>query len=88
MSVAVILTGGKQYLVHPGETLLVERLAVEPEAVVDFPDILHGKTVKATLVSHDRAKKVRVVKFKSKVRYLRRQGHRQANSLIRIESIQ
>ncbi|MEK7460693.1 MAG: 50S ribosomal protein L21 [Patescibacteria group bacterium] len=87
MSVAVIQTGGKQHLVHVGDEVIIEQLTAEPETVVDFSDILHGKTVKATVVKHDRADKIRIVKFKSKVRYLRRAGHRQQQTHIRIESI-
>ena len=87
MAVAVIQTGGKQYLVHEGEELAIERLTAEPETHIDFSDILNGKTVKATVVKHDRADKIRIVKFKSKVRYLRRRGHRQHQTMIRIESI-
>lgn len=88
MAVAVIQTGGKQYLVHEGDQLEIEKLSAEPETQVDFSDLLHGKTVKAKVVKHDRADKIRIVKFKSKVRYLRRQGHRQPLTAIRIESIQ
>lgn len=88
MAVAVIQTGGKQYLVHVGDEVIVERLIAEPETAVDFSDLLHGKTVKTTVLAHDRAEKIRIVKFKSKVRYLRRQGHRQLQTRIRVESIQ
>ena len=88
MSVAIITTGGKQHLVHEGDKIIVERLEAEAETVLDFPDALHGKTVKARVLSHDRAEKVAVVKFRSKVRYLRRRGHRQHQSHLQIESIQ
>lgn len=88
MSVAIIATGGKQYLVHVGDSVVVERVDATEEAVLEFPDLLHGKTVTARVVGHDRHEKVRVVKFRSKVRYLRRRGHRQLNSQLRIESIQ
>ena len=88
MAVAVIQTGGKQYIVHEGDELTIEKLTAEPETKVDFSDLLHGNTVKASVVKHDRADKIRIVKFKSKVRYLRRRGHRQPQTTIRIESIQ
>lgn len=87
MSTAVIATGGKQYLVHEGDEVTIERLVGEPEATLVFDDLLHGKKVTAKLIGHDRHDKVHVVKFKSKVRYLRRAGHRQLTSQIRVESI-
>lgn len=88
MAVAVIETGGKQYLVHEGEEFHVEKMPTETDGMVDFTDLLHGKKVTAKIVRHDRAQKINIVKFRSKVRYLRRQGHRQPESIIRIESIQ
>lgn len=85
--VAVIATGGKQYLVREGDELAVEKLTTEAEATVDFTDLLHGKAVSAKVLGNMRDPKVRIVKFKSKVRYLRRAGHRQHKTRIRIESI-
>lgn len=87
MSHAIIQTGGKQYLVVPGQTLLVERLTVDEKKSVDFTDILSGKTVTAEIVADRRGPKVDVRKFKSKVRYLRRHGHRQDLTQIRIEKV-
>lgn len=88
MSVGIILSGGKQYLVHEGDKIIVERIAAEPETMLEFADLLHGKTVKAKVLNHDRHDKIRVVKFKSKVRYLKRRGHCQLQSKIQIESIE
>ncbi len=87
MAVAVIATGGKQYLVREGDELDIERLVAEPETSIDFTDILNGKVVKALVVRHDRDEKVNILKYKSKVRYIRRQGHRQSITNIKIESI-
>ena len=96
MTYAIVRTGGKQYRVEPGQTLLVEKLAVsdgesvalEPllfvdgSNVVDGPD-LSGVSVTARVVGQERGPKLRVVKFKPKRGYKRRTGHRQ--SLTRIE---
>jgi large subunit ribosomal protein L21 len=96
MTYAIVKTGGKQYRVEQGQTLLVEKLAVsdgesvalEPllfvdgSAVVDGAD-LSGVSVTARVVAHERGPKLRVVKFKPKRGYKRRTGHRQ--SLTRIE---
>jgi large subunit ribosomal protein L21 len=98
---AIIKTGGKQYRVAQGETLLVERLpdaegatvALEPLLYVDGDTVLDGADlskvkVTARIVSHERGPKLRVVKFKPKRGYKRRTGHRQELSRIEIASIQ
>lgn len=87
MSHAIITTGGKQYLVQAGDTVLVERLSAKLDETVDFEDALNGKKVSATLIAEVRAPKIDVRKFKSKVRYLRRKGHRQSMVKLRIEKI-
>jgi len=100
MPYAVIKTGGKQYRVEEGATLLVERLRAAEGATVELEPLLIAgdgdarfgsdlgeATVKATVVGHERGKKLRVVKFKPKRGYKRRTGHRQDLTRIRIESI-
>jgi large subunit ribosomal protein L21 len=95
---AIVKTGGKQYRVERGQTLLVERLAVEQGASVALEPILYRsddavfdaaslKKVKVTakVVAHERGEKLRVFKFKPKRGYKRRTGHRQ--ELTRIEVI-
>ncbi|MGD1050037.1 MAG: 50S ribosomal protein L21 [Solirubrobacteraceae bacterium] len=93
---AIVKTGGKQYRVEQGQTLLVERLPqaegetvmLEPllvrseEAVFDAEGLAKVE-VSATIVNHLRGKKLRVFKFKPKRGYRRRTGHRQ--ELTRIE---
>ena len=101
MSYAVIKTGGKQYRVEEGQTLLVERLRDEPGATVELtPLLLAGDgdpvldaaalskaTVQAEIVGHERGKKLRVFKFKPKRGYRRRTGHRQELTRLRITKI-
>ncbi len=87
MSVAVIATGGKQYVVHEGDEFTVEKLKAAPDETVTFTDLLHGKSVSAKVLGAGRDEKVRVVKFRSKVRYLRRRGHKQLHTKVKIESI-
>jgi large subunit ribosomal protein L21 len=102
MSYAVIKTGGKQYRVEEGQTLLVERLPDEPGAKIDLVPILlagDGKDpvldakklakapVKAEIVGHERGEKLRVFKFKPKRGYRRRTGHRQELTRLRITKI-
>src|SRR5919206_4117200 len=101
MSYAVIKTGGKQYRVQEGETLLVERLPEDVGASVSLtPLLLAGDggpkldaesigetTVSAEIVAHERGPKLRVLKFKPKRGYKRRTGHRQELTRIRITKI-
>ena len=98
MTYAIIKTGGKQYRVEQGQTLLVERLPVgdgesvtlQPLLYVDGSDVVDGEdlgrvSVEARVVAHERGPKLRVVKFKPKRGYKRRTGHRQ--NLTRIEVV-
>jgi large subunit ribosomal protein L21 len=96
MAYAIVKTGGKQYRVEPGQSLLVEKLdagegdtvALEPilfrsdDAVFDA-DGLKKVKVQAKVLGHEKGKKLRVFKFKPKRGYKKRTGHRQ--SLTRIE---
>jgi large subunit ribosomal protein L21 len=97
---AIVKTGGKQYRVEEGLTLLVERLPAEEGAdvalqtllYVDGDDVLDGAdlaavTVQATVVAHERGPKLRIVKFKPKRGYKRRTGHRQELTRIRVSGI-
>ena len=101
MSYAVITTGGKQYRVQEGQTLLVERLPDDVGATVALqPLLLAGDgdpvfeaeglasaSVQAEIVAHERGPKLRVFKFKPKRGYKRRTGHRQELTRIRITQI-
>ena len=97
---AIVKTGGKQYRVEEGQHLLVEKLAVEEGASVSLEpllyrgdrEILDGADlakvkVEAKVVGHERGPKLRVVKFKPKRGYKRRNGHRQDLTRIEITSI-
>ncbi|MCP4042286.1 MAG: 50S ribosomal protein L21 [Gammaproteobacteria bacterium] len=99
---AVIATGGKQYKVQEGETLRVERLMAEEGASVDFDQVLmvsdgedikvgtpyvDGGKVTATVKALGRGKKVKIVKFKRRKHYLKRTGHRQAYTELKITGI-
>ena len=101
MSYAVIKTGGKQYRVEEGTTLLVERLREDEGAKVSLEPLLYadgdkslfssgdlGKVkVEATVVGHERGPKLRVFKFKPKRGYKRRTGHRQELTRIQVTGI-
>jgi large subunit ribosomal protein L21 len=98
---AVIKTGGKQYSVREGETLLVERLDGEAGTKIDLEPLLVAGGAKAVLdkaglgkasvtaeiVGHERGPKLRVFKYKPKRGYKRRTGHRQNLTRIRVTGI-
>jgi large subunit ribosomal protein L21 len=97
---AIVKTGGKQYRVERGQTLLVERLAADEGGNVALEPILYRseeavfdtaglKRVKVTakVLSHERGEKLRVFKFKPKRGYKRRNGHRQELTRIEVTDI-
>src|SRR6059036_3842013 len=95
---AIVKTGGKQYRVEQGQSLLVERLpasdgetvSLQPLLYVDGDNVVDGGgdvTVSARIVAHERGPKLRVVKFKPKRGYKRRTGHRQDLTRLEVSSI-
>ena len=101
--IAVIKTGGKQYIVKEGTVLKVEKLLGKAgdklaldqvllcgdeggEVQVGTP-IVVGAKVEATILEQGRLPKVMVIKYKRKVRYKRKVGHRQDFTKIKIETI-
>lgn len=99
---AIIETGGKQYKVTPGETVDVERLGVAEGETVELDRVLlisdgdkvifgtptvAGAKVVATVKGEGKGKKVIVFKYKPKVRYRRKQGHRQFYTRLAIDKI-
>jgi large subunit ribosomal protein L21 len=100
MTYAIVKTGGKQYRVEEGQTLLVERLRAEAgdkvplepllyrgdKDVLDGADLAKVK-VEAKILAHERGPKLHVLKFKPKRGYKRRTGHRQELTRIEVTSI-
>ena len=99
---AVFASGGKQHRVTEGEVLKLERLDAEPGQEVVFDKVLlvadgdnvsvgqpyvNGGKVTAEVMSQDRGKKIRVIKFRRRQNYMRRQGHRQWFTEVRITGI-
>jgi large subunit ribosomal protein L21 len=96
---AVIRTGGKQYLVSPGEQLKIERTAHE-NGIIEFSDIvavsaeagkfesdLTGVKVTGTVLNEGRFDKILVFKLKRKKQYKKMQGHRQGFVEVKINEI-
>ena len=96
---AIVKTGGKQYRVEKGQTLLVERLPDDAGATVSLEPILFRSDdvvfgadlskvkVDAKIVEHVRGEKLRVFKFKPKRGYRKRTGHRQELTRIEVTDI-
>lgn len=100
---AVIKTGGKQYLVREGDEIKVEKVVGEKDASLSFEVLLvsdedgenlklgmptlSGVSVQATVLEQGRGKKVTIIKFKRKVRYRRKTGHRQPYSKVKIAKV-
>lgn len=103
MKYAVVKTGGKQYKITEGDVLEVERLAPSDKKEITFDDVLlytadgvvtvgkpsvAGVIIKATVLGETKGKKIRVAKYKAKVRYRRVTGHRQLLTKVKIEKIE
>ena len=99
---AVIEIGGKQYKVAPKQTIEVERLDVAEGDTVELDKVLFiggdgdilvgnpiikGAKVVATSLGEAKGDKVIVFKYKSKVRYRKKTGHRQTYTRILVNEI-
>jgi large subunit ribosomal protein L21 len=99
---AVIQTGGKQYRVKEGDFLKVETLLAEAGEQIEFDKVLliqsddgikvgkpfiDGGKVTATVTTHGRHKKVHIIKFRRRKHYMRRAGHRQNFTEVKITGI-
>ena len=103
MAFAIIQTGGKQYLVSPNDKIRVEKLPAKEDGEVVFDQVLlsatdggtkigkpfvSGSRVTGKVLRDGRAKKIKIFKYKSKIRYRRRKGHRQEFTLLEITAIE
>ena len=99
---AVIRTGGKQVRVEPGAHVRVEQLEGSPGSEIELSEVLlvgegdgvkigtpvvEGACVRGTITAQARFPKIRVFKMKRRKGYRRVQGHRQAYTEIRVDSI-
>ena len=95
---AIFETGGKQYKVSVGDIIYVEKLDVNVGKEVKFDKVLmtsnkigspqvNGALVTATVEKQGKQKKIRIIKFKSKKHYYKRQGHRQPYTKLMIKDI-
>mgnify|MGYP003403640740 FL=1 len=99
---AIIVTGGKQYRVMKDEVLRVEKIDAEAGANVEINEVLmvgdgdsvtvgaptvQGAKVTATIKSHGRLDKIRIVKFRRRKHHRKQMGHRQHFTEIQITGI-
>ena len=99
---AVIVSGGQQYRVMEGQTLKLEKLAVDIGSSVDFDKVLMiangddvkvgkpyiaGSKVAASVIGQGRHKKIHIMKFKRRKHHQKQMGHRQSFTEVKIEKI-
>mgnify|MGYP001612959163 CR=1 FL=1 len=99
---AVVETGGKQYRVTPGQIVDVDRLGAEPGSSIVLDKVLlmsedgtvavgqphlEGARVLASVVGEGKGEKITAMKYKRKVRYRRKFGHRQIYTRLSITDI-
>ena len=99
---AIIKTGGKQYLVSPGQKIKIEKIAKKEGSEISFPEVLllekgkkieigtpliKGVKVIGKIIRQGKAKKVIIFKYKAKKRYKVKKGHRQPFTEVEIVKI-
>jgi len=99
---AVVKTGGKQYIVRPGDRIKVEKIDGQVGDTIELTEVLlinrdgdlkigtpvvEGAKVKAAILEQGKAPKVVVFKKKAKKGYKRKRGHRQYYTLLEIQEI-
>ena len=99
---AVIQTGGKQYRVAPGDTVKVETIVADTGQSIELDRVLmittddgsqvgrpfiEGGKVTATVTSHGRHPKIKIIKFRRRKHHMKSMGHRQNYTEIRIDGI-
>ncbi|MFE5775869.1 MULTISPECIES: 50S ribosomal protein L21 [Brachybacterium] len=101
MVYAIVRAGGRQEKVSVGDTIVINRVAGEPGQSVDFTPVLlvdgdsvtsakgdlDKVTVSAEKVEDLRGPKIRILKYKNKTGYKKRQGHRQELTRLKITGI-
>lgn len=99
---AVIKSGGKQYRVKEGQTLKLEKLEIATGETINFDEVLltsdgekinvgapfvAGAKVTAEVIDHGRGDKVTIIKFRRRKHSMKRQGHRQWYTEVKITGI-
>ena len=102
VKIAIIETGGKQYLVQEGAVLAVEKLEGGKDGKTAFEKVLliddgaetkvgtpyiHGAKVSAEIVGEGREKKINVIRYRPKSRHFVKRGHRQPFTKVKITTL-
>lgn len=100
---AIVATGGKQHKVSPGQSIDVDQIPGEEGTSVELDKVLliadgenltigkplvDGARVKATIAQQARKRKIIVFKYKNKIRYRRKRGHKQHYTRLTIDQIE
>jgi large subunit ribosomal protein L21 len=100
---AVIKTGGKQYLVSPGQKIKIEKINKKEGSEVTFKEVLllekgrkveigtplvKGAKVVGKVIKQGKGEKVTILKYKAKTRYKKKTGHRQPFTEIEIIKVE
>ena len=98
---AVVTNGGRQFMMRVGDTCKVDRLAAEVGAEVRYEDVLlvggsdttatgkdvAKKAVVLEVLEHKKDKKINIIKFKRRKHHMKRMGHRQGYTVVKVKSI-
>lgn len=99
---AVIKTGGKQYRIKEGDSIKLELLPAEIGEQINFPEILmlaaeeniiygapliNDAIVTGEVITHARHDKIRIIKFRRRKHYMKKIGHRQYYTQVKITQI-
>ena len=98
---AIVRTGGKQYKVAEGDLVKVEKIEGEPGSsvaltpillvdgaeVTTSADKLAKVSVSAEIVEQTKGPKIKILKYKNKTGYKKRQGHRQPLTVLKVTGI-
>lgn len=102
MKIAIIKTGGKQYKVAEGDVILIEKIEGKKDGKISFDEVLFvgdekdvkigdpvvkGVKIEGQIVEQTRANKVVGVKHKAKKRQLKKFGHKQQLTKVKIGKI-
>lgn len=99
---AIVRAGGRQEKVAVGDVVVLDRVSAEPgdsvrlsavllvddAAVTADPAKLAKVNVTAEVVAHERGPKIRILRYKNKSGYRRRQGHRQDLTRVKVTAIE
>ena len=96
---AIVRSGGRQHKVAVGDVLEIDRTSSEAGSTVSLQPLLlvdgetvstdvAGVSVTAEVLTQTKGPKIRIIKYKNKTGYRKRQGHRQKYTQVRVTGIE